>query len=55
MVRYRSQVLGSWWGFAVIDAPMTTDAMPRDVAMLLTGIGIAFIVAVTFLAFVAIS
>jgi hypothetical protein len=39
----------------VIDAPMTTDAMPRDVGVLLTGIGIAVIVAVVFLALVAIS
>ena len=54
-VRYRSQVSGSWRGFAVVDAPMTTDAMPRDVAVLLTSIGIAVIVAVAFLAFVAIS
>jgi hypothetical protein len=34
---------------------MTTDAMPRDVAVLLTSIGIAVIVAVAFLAFVALS
>jgi hypothetical protein len=48
----RSQILAR---LAVIDARMTTEAMPRDVALLLTGIGIAVIVAFAFLAFVAIS
>jgi hypothetical protein len=46
-----------WRGFAVIDQVQGTaaDAVPRDVAALLIGIGIAVFVAFVFLTFVAIS